>query len=376
MRPLLPFLTLLLASLACGQTLEDAVRQIAKNIQPIGEAYHFSERSLAPEFAAETTRARTLLERSLRRTAPRDTPVVEAIVTATENINGPLLVVQINKSGEQFVETAAYVSQPAARQSRPSLVAKLLWRQEEPVLDIFLAGDQMLVLSPTKVLDLKRAGGGWETADSVVLDAQPSRDPRGRLAISSVSLTVFLPDLTCTGAWSPALELNCARNSGEFQIEGEQFRFTSGENTLETASGEKFYSLSRPGDLTLAASLDGNVYATRGQQTFAISGWGSDIVSLAAPCSANPAVLSSSSSTAGAVAESLTAYEIAGTNPRRLADPLPVQGVVTALWPASGGAISGGAISGGAFSGSAMAVVHETAAGSYAAYSVSLDCGN
>jgi hypothetical protein len=359
--PLALFLALLLGSLACGQTLEDAVRQIAKNIQPTGEAVHFSERSLAPEFAAETTRARTLLERSLRRTPPRDSPVVEAIVTATENINGPLLVVQINKGGEQFVETAAYVSQPATRQSRPSLTAKLLWRQEEPILDIFSAGDQMLVLSPTRVLDLKRVSGNWEIADSVSLDAQPSRDPRGRLAIAGDTLTVFLPGLTCTGAWSPALELSCARNSGEFQIEGEQFRFTSGENTLETASGEKFYSLSRPGDLTLTASLDGTVYASRGAQIFAISGWGSDIVSLAAPCAANPAVLSSSSSTAGAAAETLTAYEIAGTNPRRLADPLSVPGPITALWPASG---------------SAMAVVHETAAGSYAAYSVSLDCGN
>lgn len=109
------------------------------------------------------------------------------------------------------------------------------------------------------------------------------------------------------------------------------------------------------------AATDGNVYATRGLQTFTISGWGSDIVSLAAPCATNPTVLSSSSSTAGAAAETLTAYEIAGTNPRRLADPLPVQGPITALWPASG---------------SAMAVVHETAAGWYAAYSVSLDCGN
>lgn len=151
---------LFLGSLAWGQTLEDAVRQIARNIQPAGEAYHFSERALTPEFAAETTRARTLLERSLRRTAPRDSPAVEATVTATENINGPLLVVQINTGGEQFVETAAYVSQPAARQSRPSLAAKLLWRQEEPILDIFLAGDQMLVLSPTKILDLKRVDGG------------------------------------------------------------------------------------------------------------------------------------------------------------------------------------------------------------------------
>jgi xanthine/CO dehydrogenase XdhC/CoxF family maturation factor len=94
-----PFvLILFLAVHVGGQSLEEAVREIARNVLAPGEAPHVTERNIsegsrAPEFAAETTRARTLLERALRRPALRDARIVEVVVTATENISGPLLVV-------------------------------------------------------------------------------------------------------------------------------------------------------------------------------------------------------------------------------------------------------------------------------------------
>jgi hypothetical protein len=358
-----PFLFILfLGVLARGQSLEDAVRGIARNILAPGETHHVTERSLAPEFAAETTRARTLLERALRRPTPRDARMVEVVVTATENISGPLLVVQVQKGDEQFVETAAYISQPAPPVSRPSLVSNLLWQQQEPILDLALseggAGDRMLVLSAARIERLKRDNGKWVEADSSPLETlAPSRDPRGRLLISEDTVTAFLSGGTCEGKWSPSLQLTCTQTAGDFPAEGEQLHFSSGENTLETANGEKFYSIARAGDFRLVAWIDGKVHGARGQQAFTISEWGSDIAHLPARCAANPMVVSSSA----AAAESIAAYEITGPNPRRVSDPLPMQGWVTALWPASGGA---------------LAVVHETATGRYAAYFVSLDCGN
>jgi hypothetical protein len=237
-------------------------------------------------------------------------------------------------------------------------VPSLLWQQQEPVLDLALAQDWMLVLSPTTIERLKRVNGKWEEADSVSIETStPSRDPRGRLLISEDTVTAFFSGGTCTGKWTLVLQLTCAQTPGDFQAEGEQLHFSSGENTLETAAGEKLFSIARAGDFRLIASVDGKIHGARGQQAFVLSDWGSDIASFAARCATNPMLLSSSST----AEESLAAYEITGANARRVSDPLPMQGPVTALWPASGGV---------------LAVVHETATGRYAAYLVSLDCGN
>lgn len=349
---------LLLGDLAHGQTLEDAVRQIAKNILASGDAAHVSGYSLAPEFAAETARAQSLLERALRRPPGRDAGTVEVVVTATRNVSGPLLVVQIQKGDEKSVETANYLSPPVVRVLRPALTASLLWEQQEPILDVAIAGDRMLVLSPAQIQRSDRVNGKWQPGISATLAMlAPSRDPRGKLVISDDNVTAFLSAGTCTGTWNPGLQLTCTQTAGEFQIEGEQFHFLTGENTLETANGEKLYSLARAGDFRLFSSTDGTIHGARGEQSFAFTGWGSDIASLAARCTGNPAVIASSPATA----DNLTAYEIAGPNPRAISDSLPLKGAVTALWPAPEGT---------------LAVVHETATGRYAAYLVSLDCGN
>src|ERR1017187_1814955 len=102
---------LFLAVLARGETLDDAVRSLAKDIAAQltpGEIAHVSERRLDPAFTAETNRERTLLDRALRRPAARGATTVEVVVTATENLRGPLLVAEIQKGQETVVETAGY----------------------------------------------------------------------------------------------------------------------------------------------------------------------------------------------------------------------------------------------------------------------------
>jgi hypothetical protein len=342
-----------------AQSLDEAVRQIARNVLSPGEISHVSERALSPEFAAETARAKALLDRALARPAVRDARMVEVVVTATVNNSGPLLVVQIQKGEERFVKTAAYSVQPVARAPKQSLTMSLLWRQDEPILDLAIAGDRMLVLSPQQVEEFQRAADGkWEAIDAASLESLPrSRDPRGKLFLSADTATAFLPGGTCEGKWLPSLQWNCAGTTGDFQLESEQLHFTAGENTLETSGGEALLSIARSGDARLTAGLDGNVHASNGQAPSTILDWGSDIASLTSRCLPNPVILSTSAGSA----ESLTAYEISGSAPRRITDALPVQGWVTALWPAIGGV---------------LAVVHETVTGRYAAYLVSLDCGS
>jgi hypothetical protein len=355
-----PFLLIpLLCAFAYGQTLEEAVRQIAKNVLAPGEVSHVSERPLDPQFAAETTRARTLLDRVLARPAIRDARLVEVVVTATENNSGPLLVLQIKKGDEQFVKTAAYSIQPAKPAAKPSLTLSLLREQPDPILDLAIAGDRMLVLSPTQVEELQRAADGkWDATDAFSLEALlPSRDPRGKLEISNDTATAFLPGGTCAGKWTPSFQWTCTNTPGGFQIDGEQIHFTPGQNTVETAAGNRIFSLAGIGDVRVMAEVDGSVRVSKGDQPLSVPDWGSDIASLTSRCLPNPAILSTSST----AQESVTAYDIASSPPRALTEPLSVPGPVTALWPTPAGA---------------LAVVHESQTGQYAAYLVSLDCGN
>src|SRR5262249_40488279 len=146
------------------------------------------------------------------------------------------------------------------------------------------------------------------------LSVSPSRDPRGKLTVSGDAVTAFLSGGTCNGTWSSAVELTCTVEAGEFALDGEQFHFLAGQNTMENAGDEKVYSASRTGEFRLIASADGKTRATRGQQSFSLAGWGSDIASFPTRCAANPVAAASSAS----AAESLTAYEILAPSPRSL----------------------------------------------------------
>jgi hypothetical protein len=341
-----PLLLVLLATLARGETLDDAVRTLAKNVTAQlapGEAVHLSERSLAPAFAAETTRARTLLDRALRRPTARGAAVVEVVVTATENLRGPLLVAEIQKNQETVVETAAYTVLPAARATRPALLSRLLWEQDEPILDVSLMADQsLLVLSPSGVKQCRRGEAQCEMKEPRSL-SPAVRDSRGKLAVSGDSFVAYLPD----GA------------SGEFQIDGEQIHFSAGQNSFETTGGEKFFSVARAGSYRIVAGLDGRTRISQGSQVSVVNDWGSDIAGIASSCETGPLVVATSSGES-TVADSAAAYDVSSQPPRAASEPAPFAGPVTALWPAPGGV---------------LAVVHQLATGRYAAYNLTLDCG-
>jgi hypothetical protein len=346
--------------LMSADTLDDAVRALARSIASqlsAGEVARLSERSLAPAFSAETSRARNLLDRALRQPSNSSATPVEVVVTATENARGPLLVVQIQKGQETLVQTASYTAAPAARTSSPVLASRVLWEQDEPILDLVAIDEEMLVLSASDVTRYRRAPAGWERAESRPVPAA-GRDPRGRMMISGESISLFLPAGTCQGQWKSSLQWNCEETQTEFPLDGENVRFAPGGNTLENSTG-RFYSAARAGNIRLIAAVDGRIHASQGQQTFAWDGWGSDVAAIGGGCGAGPQVIASSANDRTS-ADSLIPLEVTGQNPRTAGDALPVPGPVTALWPVPGGA---------------LAVVRQLATGKYGAYNITLDCG-
>lgn len=305
-----------------ADTLDEAVRALARNITAQlapNETAHFSENSLAPAFAAETARARAMLERAMR--PSRGTTTVEIVVTATENAAGPLLVAQIQKGPEMFVETASYTAAATAPAARPALVSRFLWEQDEPILDLAIVDDQMIVLSASAIFQYRRSEAGWTQSAMQPLPA-PARDPRGRLAVSGDSVAAFLPVGTCRGSRNP-LSLQCQDGTVDFDLSGTAVRFAAGRNTLSGAAE----------------------YAGVG-----------DAVTADANCGIGPLLIASSMNDR-ASPDSLTPVQPVGQNVRAVGNPLPLNGPVTALWPG------------------ALAVVHQLATGKYAAYNVSMDCG-
>jgi hypothetical protein len=62
--------------------------------------------------------------------------------------------------------------------------------------------------------------------------------------------------------------------------------------------------------------------------------WGSDLAGVESECGAGAQLLATTSG--DAMQDSLLAYEVAGHDASAVSSPLPLDGQVTALWPASG----------------------------------------
>ncbi len=357
-------LCLLLGAVCGGQTLDEAVRSLAKAVVArlaAGEAAHVSTvRNLAAPGTAEAARVRGIFERALRQAGSRTGRPVEVAFTISQNPGGLLLVAEIERGDERQVEMVEYAAPPApARASHAPLDKRLLWEQDSPMLDVAVMGDAMQVLEPLQVVSYARRPSGWERVDAKPLEgAVAVRDPRGELRVADDSITALLPGLACRGVWKPALDVHC-------EPAGAGAEFTPARNTMQAEDWPPVFSFaqidehSRP--LYLAAELDGrtHLYDSARKPAGAFDGWGDDFAAVQTGCGAGRVALASSASARDAV-DSVTAFEIVDRKPVELSDPAEFPGPVTALWPAPGGAV---------------AIARDLATGRYAAYSLSLDCG-
>ena len=135
------------------------------------------------------------------------------------------------------------------------------------------------------------------------------RDPRGKLEVNGNVLTAYFPGATCRGTEEP-LHLDCDDSSSEFLWNGKKVRFVPGRNTIAGI---------RPEDET--ASVCQGMKLT--------------------PVKENVVALLGQNGAAR--------------------DQTELPGTLTALWPASEGAV---------------AVIRNPETEQYAAYAISADCGS
>jgi len=313
-------LLLALASSLSGQSLAEAARTLGKKMAVRlgpGEAARISTRNLTSLPAADVATARGELARLLRRNGRN---VVEITLTISENIRGYLLVAEVRREGGRFVAMESFQPVPLSQPSRLTLQASLVWEQEEPILDLAMRGDQMLVLSSAGLTRYTRVEGKWQRAGFQPSHGTPVRDPRGRIAPDSDSFSLLAP-----------------------------------ANTFQGESGAPYYSLARWKNLDFAAEPDGlvHVYGPGRQPVATVEDWGSDLVAV------DGCGLLATGSGDRFTSDRVTAWDLVDLKPQALSEPLELPGPITALWPAPGGA---------------LAVIQHLTSKRYAAYLLRLDC--
>jgi hypothetical protein len=265
---------------------------------------------------------------------------VEVALTVSENLRGFLLVSELSREKESFVDMAEFSVAPPAPAARPAFTLRstLLREQDEPILDAAVLPDAILLLDVAGLL--RGVEGKWERAASF---PEPFilRDPRGRLEAAPDGAGVHVPGMTCS------LTLECAPG-GPFQKD---------RNTQDLGDWRgEFFSSAEIGADVLVAHTDGRVrvYDQGGSLQGAIDGWGSDFAVIRA-CG-GPHIAATSTS----AADSITLFDLVSRTPVAISEPLEFPGPITALWPSREGA---------------LAVTRDPSTAKYAAYSLTIDCG-
>src|SRR5450631_2876002 len=195
--------------------LGGAVRELARKTVAFagrGEPVSISWNNLASLASGYVNRARLAFDAAVGEAGGRVSeiaPVVTARITVSSTSAQLLLVEEARKGEDQQVWIASWKRPPTAGAptgSALTLQKKLLWEQEEQILDVVPVGNAMLVLSPSRV-----TFRGQGAAQSLPLNpSRPwPRDLRGHLRVNGGGYRAYLPGVACSGALDPSLNLEC-----------------------------------------------------------------------------------------------------------------------------------------------------------------------
>jgi hypothetical protein len=374
-----------------AEDLNGAARELARQTVTFagpGEQVSIEYRNVSSLGSAELGQARGAFEAALKEAGLRVgdvAPVAELRLTLSENQSQYLLVEEARKGDERQVWMAAWKrAEPSAAASPGvALDRKLVWEQEEQILDVAFPAAGMLVLSPSKVtLYTPRENGSWAPRRAVPLaPGKPwPRDLRGRLRVTGPSFQAFLPGMACVGAAEPSLSMECRAGDDPWVLEsGSRATLLANlaaarnhfDGRVATGTGLRktiapFYSAASVEEqgrtLWLLAMLDGRtqIFDAGLDPVGAVASWGSDIAGTEASCGGESQVLATRPGDAGEP-DAIQAFAIVNRAAAPLTAPVEFAGPVTALWTSS---VT-----------SALAVTRDPLTGRYAAYVITVVCG-
>jgi hypothetical protein len=358
--------------------MDAAARDLSRTVAAAvaHEPVSVNMKNLSALTAADTAEILRVFESELKAPGP---PAAEVHLTISENLTQFLLVAEIQRpAGRQVLleswprASPSPPTGPNANPARVTLEKKLLWEQDQPILDAVQTGAATLVLDATRVLLI--GGSLHQSAPITPTHAWP-RDLRGRLSVSETAFTAYLPGTICRGAAAPQLSLICQDSQDPWLLApGAIAAFAPDRNLflghIDIEPGgvhdlPPFYSAAPVGDAWIFAAADGRarVYTHSWESAGVIDQWGSDIAAIQTAC--GPRILATRPA---GLAEpdaiqtySLGSVEGAEATPNPAGPALEFSGPITALWSAGG---------------SATAVSRDLQTGRYAAFSLAPSCGS
>jgi hypothetical protein len=370
------------AGAGAADDLGGAARDLARRTAGFtgrNESVHVSWRNVSSLSSLQLSAARTAFDSALKEVGVRIAdapPAIEAHLALSENQEQFLLVEEIRRGDERQVWIAGWNrGRPATPPpSAAFLEKKLVWQQDEPMLDLALAPGVTLVLSPSKITLVGRG------EVPLAIPRPLPRDPRGRLRITGATFQAYLPGALCSGTIEPTLTAECRASDEMWVLESGSRalllaafaparNYFDGRVTTQTGqrkTGPPFYSAASFEDqgrtLWLLAALDGRaqIYDGAFDLVGSIPDWGSDIAGVDTRCGGGSAVLATRAGDA-TVPDAVQAFSILNRNPSPLSGAVDLPGPVTALWPSGGTA--------------AIAIVRNLANERYEAYQLSVACG-
>lgn len=295
-------------------------------------------RNLSSTLPDAVAQARTAFESSVR---VGEGPGAEAQMTISENASSGLLIEQLRRGEDQQVWMVSFKRVAGAGPAAAVTIEKrLLWEDDEPILDIAPYSDGFLVLTPTALVRTA-------TRQRIRLTAAKPwpRDVRGRLRVNAGAVQVHLPGLACAGSLAAELTLTCGSSDEPWTLDSGRAlllaTYAAGRNYFDgrvvTQNGARktvppFYTAAAAGSYWLLSLTDGQaaIFDAAFDRAGSIPGWGSDLAAANMQCGGAPVVLATRP---GEIRDALQAYAITGGGARPLGQPLEFNGPVTALWP-------------------------------------------
>ncbi len=377
-------LFLILPAADAADDLNGAARELARKTAVFGrvDAATVSWRNVSSLGSAELAQARAAFEAALREAGSRgaSAPSLSVRITLSQNPMQYLLVEEVQSSEERQVWIAAWKRTGIARNSAPgmSLESRLVWEQDDPILDVAFLGDATLVLSPSKLT--LHARDGSQSVNLAPSKPWP-RDLRGHLRVTVDTFQAFLPGIACAGTAASSLHLDCHGADEPWVLESGSrgillANFASGRNYFDgrvvTQSGLRksiapFFSAAAVEEqgrtLWVLAMVDGRAQifdsAFEPQGSFAM--WGSDIAAVDAHCGAASQIIAARRGDASEP-DAVQSFALVNGTAVPLTAPITFTGPVTAVWPSGAGSV--------------VVVARDLSTGKYGAYVISVACGS
>ena len=330
--------------------------------------------------AGDDGRVRDEVTRQLRsrgvRIVARDAAVVIQIGCA-ENLRDRVCTADVHRGGQ--VQTAvAAVPREARPRNEPVVALRLesIVAQRDPLLDVAAAGDQLLVLEPSRVKLVprdERAAAASSGAAVPISASRPwPRDLRGRIRATPAGFDVHLPGVTCRGTVSP-LAMVCADENEPWPLGIANTGIVAGRNYFTTPEGLPFYGAAPLGGGAAAGWLvvDQQGRLTRLDSMRAVTARTDsvdDIARVETTCTSGPYAVASTAASPGVADNAGDNADVDALRLLAIRDSVPAAiqtlrtpGRVTALWA-------------DAESTAATAIVRYPGGARYEAFRVSLSC--